>query len=78
MPVWAWLFLVLLIGYNSFVLWRAWNRRYFKYGPIFYSLDEGPAYFWFFAVVFTACELFLVGLFVLVLVSTIWGPVFHQ
>jgi hypothetical protein len=78
MPVWVWLFLVLMIGYNSFVLWRAWSRRYFKYGPIIYSLDEGPAYFWFFAFVFTASELFLIGLFGLVLVSTISGPVFHQ
>ena len=78
MPVWAWFFLVLMIGFNSFVLWRAWSRRYFKYGQIIYSLNEGAAYFWFFALVFTASELFLMGLFGLVLVSTIWGPVFHQ
>jgi len=78
MPVWAWLFLVLLIGYNSFVLWRAWNHRYFKYGPIIYSIDEGRTHFWFFACVFAASEIFLVGLVVLVLVSTIWGPVFHK
>jgi len=71
-------FLVLAIGYISFVLWRAWSYKHFKYGPIIYSLDEDAAYFWFFAFVFTASELFLVGLFGLVVVSTIWGPVFHR
>jgi hypothetical protein len=78
MPLWVWLFFVLMIGYNSFLLWRAWSHKHFKYGPIIYSLDEGPAYFWFFAFVFTASELFLIGLFGLAVVSTIWGPVFHQ
>lgn len=78
MPLWAWAFLVLMLGYNSFVLWRAWSRRHFKYGPITYSLDEGPAYFWFFAAVFTATEIFLLSGFCIVLASTIWGPIFHQ
>jgi hypothetical protein len=78
MPLWAWLFFVLMIAYNSFVLWRAWNHKLFKYGPIIYSLDGSPAHFWFFAFVFTATELFLVGFFSLIVVSTIWGPVFRQ
>lgn len=78
MPLWAWLFLVLMLGYNTFVLWRAWSRKHFRYGPIIYALHEGPAYFWFFAFVFTAREIFLVGLFSLVAASTIWGPIFHQ
>jgi hypothetical protein len=78
MPVWAWLFFVVMIAYNSFVLLRAWNHRYFKYGPIIYTLDEGPIYFWFFAFVFTVTEIFLVGFFGLIVASTIWGPVFHQ
>jgi hypothetical protein len=78
MPLWAWLFFVLMIAYNSFVLWRAWRHKYFKYGPIIYSLDEGPGYFWFFALVFTACEIFLVVFFSLIVVSATWGPVFHQ
>ena len=78
MPRWTWLFFVLLITYGGFVLWRAWDKRYFKYGPIIYSLEEAPTYFWFFAFVFALCELFLVALFSLIVVSTIWGPVFHQ
>lgn len=78
MPVWAWLFLVAMIAYNSFLLWRAWNRKYFKYGPIIYSLDEVPIYFWFFALLFSVSEICLVGFFGLVVASTIWGPVFHQ
>jgi hypothetical protein len=78
LPLWAWLFFVLMIGYNSFVLWRAWSHKYFKYGPIIYFLDEGPTFFWFFAFVFTVSELFLVGLFGIAVVSMIWGPVFHQ
>jgi hypothetical protein len=78
MPVWAWLFFVLMIGYNTFVLWRAWRQKQFKYGPIIYALDEGPIYFWFFAFVFTLTEIFLLVFFGLSVVSTIWGPVFHQ
>ena len=78
MSVFAWLFFVLMIAYNSSVLWRAWTRRHFKYGPIIYSLDDGPIYFWFFAFVFTISEIFLIGFFGLIVVSTIWGPIFHQ
>lgn len=78
MPLWAWSFLVLMLSYNTFVLWRACSQKRFKYGPIIYSLDDGPAYFWFFAFVFTASEIFLVGLFSVVAASTVWGPIFHQ
>ena len=78
MPVWAWLLFVVLITYGAFVLWRAWDKRYFRYGPIIYSLEETPTYFWFFAFVFAACELFLVTFFCIIVVSTIWGPIFHQ
>jgi hypothetical protein len=77
MPAWVWLSFAGMIAYNSFVLWRAWNHRRFKYGPIIYSLDEGPIYFSFFAFVFTITEIFLIGLFGLAVVSTIWGPGFH-
>lgn len=75
MPVWGWSFLALMLGYNTFVLWRAWSQKQFKYGPIIYSLDEERTYFWFFAFVFTATEIFLIGLFSLVAASTIWAPI---
>jgi len=78
MPLWVWLFFVLMIAYNSSLLWRAWSHKRFKYGPIIYTLDEGPAYFWFFAFVLTVTELFLVGIFSLIVISTIWGPVLHR
>ena len=78
MPLWAWFAFVLMIAYNCFVLWRAWRQKYFKYGPIIYSLIDGPIYFWFFAVLFTLCEIFLIGLFTLIVTSAIWSPFFHQ
>ncbi len=28
MPLWAWLFFVLLITYGAFVQWRAWDKRH--------------------------------------------------
>ncbi len=71
MPLWAWFAFVLMIAYNGFVLWRAWNRKYFKYGPITYSLHDGPIYFWFFAAVFTLCEIFLVGFFTIIVILAI-------
>lgn len=37
---------------NSSVLWRAWSRRRFKYGPFVYSLNGGPSNLRFFAFVF--------------------------
>lgn len=77
MPFWAWLTFLFLIAYNSFLLWRAWDKRQFKYGPNIYSLNDSPVYFWFFTVIFTACEIFLVTEFALVVVSTIWGPLSH-
>jgi hypothetical protein len=78
MPVWVWILFVVCVAYCGFVLRRAWNRHYFKYGPIIYSLEETPIYFWFFAVVFSICELFFVALLTLGAISAIWGPVFHQ
>jgi len=78
MPIWAWLFFVPLISYGAFALWRAWDKRYFRYGLVIYALGESPVYFWFLVVVFGVCELFLVVFFSLIIISTIWGPIFHQ
>lgn len=78
MPLWSWLFLITCITYFAFVLWRACNKKYFKAGPIIYSLDQDPIYFWFFAFVFTASELIALALFGIAAVSVIWGPIFHQ
>lgn len=78
MPLWVWPFLVVLIAYGGFVLWRAWNKKHFRYGPIIYSLESSPIYFWFFAFVFSVSELFLLILFALAVASTIWGPFLHS
>ena len=78
MPVWAWLGFVLMIAYNSFVLWRAWSHMFQIWTNHLLPLNETPIYFWFFAFIFGVCELFLVGFFSLIVVSVIWGPIFHQ
>jgi uncharacterized membrane protein len=78
MPVWAWLGFISMIAYNTFLLYRAWRHHHFKYGPIVYSLAGTPGYFLFFAVATVVCEVFLITLFGLVIVSTTWGPVVRQ
>jgi hypothetical protein len=45
MPLWAWLFFVLAIAYDGFVLWGAWIKKYFRYGRIIYSVEKTPIYF---------------------------------
>lgn len=77
MSAWAWAWLVLFLIYNTSILWRAWRNKQFKYGPIIYSLGDSPGYFWFFAAVFTICELFLLAMFTWVVASTVWGAVPH-
>jgi hypothetical protein len=77
MPVWAWLFLVLLIAYYAFALWRAWHKKYVKCGIVIYSRESSPAFFWFFVAIFIGAEVFLLTGFVLVVASAIWGPIFH-
>ena len=76
MSAWAWLGFILLIGYNSRLLWKAWVYRAFKYGMVVYSLEETPVWFWFIALALSASEIFLAGFLVLVVISAIWGPVF--
>jgi hypothetical protein len=78
MPAWIWLFLVVIIAYGGLVLWRAWNKKYVKFGPIHYTAEESPVYFWFLAVVFFLSEMFAIGLFGITIISAIWGPIVHQ
>lgn len=78
MPAWVWLFWVFCIAEFAFLLWRAWTKQYVKYGPLIYSLEETPVYFWFFVVTFIGAELFALAVFILAVVSSIWGPIVHQ
>ncbi len=78
MPLWAWLFLLLLIAYYTFALWRAWRKKYVKCGIVVYSLDSSPIYFWFFVALFICAEMFLIIGLILLVASAIWGPVFRD
>jgi hypothetical protein len=78
MPLWMWLFLLVSILYGGFVLWRAWAKKYIKYGPIIYSLKESPIYFWFFAFSFIVSELIFITFIAVAVGAAIWGPVFHS
>lgn len=79
MPIWvAWIFGAILLSYNSFLLWRAWKKGYFRYAYFIYSEEDAPIYFWFFLVIFTITEFVLAIMLTLLVVSAIWGPVFSQ
>jgi hypothetical protein len=78
MPVWIWIFLAVCIAYGALVLWRAWAKRFVKFGPIHYTKEDDPIYFWFFVVLFCLCEIWFVGMLVVVVISLISGPIFAQ
>ena len=78
MPIWAWIFLAVCIAYGALVLWRAWAKGFVKYGPIHYTREDEPIYFWFFVVLFCLAEIWLVGMLVLVIYSLIHGPLYDQ
>jgi len=78
MPVWAWIFLAVCIAYFWLVLWRAWVKGFVKYGPIRYTKQDDPIYYWFFVVLFCVAEIWLVGILGLVVISLINGPIFDQ
>lgn len=77
MPVWVWLFFVIVILYGALVLWRAWRKKYVRFGPIYYTAENDSVYFWFLVITFTLSEIFAVLLFVVAFVSAIWGPIFE-
>lgn len=78
MPIWVWLFLIVLMIYGGVVLFRAWNGHYVRFGPITYSKNEDPAFFWFLVASFIIAELIVIGLFGAAVVSVTWGPIFKQ
>jgi len=78
MPLWAWLSILLCITYSGLVLWRAWAHEYVKYGPIRYTRQANPRSFWFFVTLFAIAEIWFAGWFIIVVISLISGPVFHQ
>ncbi len=78
MPIWAWAFLAVCIAYGGLVLWRAWAKGFVKYGSINYTKKDDPIYFWFFVFLFCLVEIWLVGMFVLVVYSLIYRPIYDQ
>jgi hypothetical protein len=78
MPIWVWIFLAVCIAYGGLVLWRAWAEGFVKYGPIRYTKQDDPAYFWFFVVLFCLAEIWFVGMLVIVVISLINGPIVDQ
>ena len=78
MAVWMWAFLAVGIAYGALVLWRAWVKGFVKFGPLYYTKQANPIYFWFLVVVFFLCETYFVGLTTLLVISLIVGPLFDQ
>ena len=62
MPFWVWIFVAVCIAYGGVVLWRAWAKGFVKYGPIHYTRSDHPIYFWFFVALFSAAEIWFIGL----------------
>ena len=78
MPFWVWIFLAVCIGYGALVLWRAGTKSFVKFGPIQDTKDDNPILFWFLVAGFCMCEIWCVGMLVLVAISLISGPIFSQ
>jgi hypothetical protein len=78
MPIWVWIFFGVVISYAALVLWRAWSESYVKFGPIRYTREADPIYFYFLAAVFLICEIAAIAFFVLTLVSLLTGPIVQQ
>ena len=78
MPIWAWIFLAVCIAYGAFVLWRAWTKGFVKYGPIQFTREADTFTFWFLVTTFCICELWFVGMLVLVVYSMINGSIYDQ
>jgi hypothetical protein len=67
MPTFAWVAIVVMIGFATSLLWRSIARLEVRYGPIVYTRDEEPIYYWFFVALFAGCEIFLVGLTIMLI-----------
>lgn len=78
MPIWAWIFGLACIAYSGFVLWRAWAKGFVKYGPIRYTRQGDPIYFWFVVILFGMCGFWFGGMLILVTISLINGPLVDQ
>lgn len=78
MPIIAWIAFAALILFFGFRLVREARTGTASYGPFHYPRATNPTSFWMFVTVDVACFVFLVGLFVVIAISAMWGPVFHQ
>lgn len=78
MPVIAWVAFAALIVFFGFRLVREARTGTASYGPFQYPRDTSPASFWMFVTIDLACFVFLVGFFAIIVISAIWGPVYHQ
>lgn len=78
MPVIAWVAFATLIVFFGFRLVREARRGTASYGPFRYPRETNPVSFWMFVTIDLACFIFLVGFFTIIVISEIWGPVFHQ
>ena len=78
MPIWMWIFLVACIAYGGLVLWRAWAKEFVKFGPIHMTRNEYPFSFWFFVVLFFIGEVWFIGMFFVIIISLMWGPIAPQ
>jgi hypothetical protein len=75
-PLWVWLFLIVMVFYGGVVLLRAKNKHYVRFGPIRFSKDDDPICFWVLVADFVVAETIIVGLLVGAIVSVFWGSVF--
>lgn len=78
MSTWMWLFGILMIALGAVALWLSWRKRYFRFGPIIYTLSDDPIHFWIFVMLVSLAELWFIGLLILAVIAAIWGPIFHQ
>ena len=78
MSMLPWVFFPILIIYFSSKIKIIIFGKYFKYGPFTYTFEDTPIFFIFIGFLNLVCKIFVLTMFGLMVVSRVWGPVFHS
>ena len=69
MSWWAWVGLLVLIGYFGFRVYRSLTGKETRYGPFQYTFADTPGLYWFFTIIDILGFAFLLTLLAMVLTS---------
>jgi hypothetical protein len=68
----------MFLSANTWLLLRVWKRQRVKYYGFTYTRKDDPFNFWLSISLLTLSLIWWSALAIVVVVSAIWGPLFHQ